>query len=104
VNFAITAALCHEVRCEYRRLGERPAVLSANLRWLAGYRHERVRDRGVASRTQDFFQHCAGASLNGLAAEGGETVLVLPTIFHMMWRRELVTDVSQRILSLGTHV
>jgi hypothetical protein len=43
----------HALGWIYRRLGGLPDVLSANLRWLAGYRHERVSDADVAARTPD---------------------------------------------------
>jgi hypothetical protein len=41
----------------YRRLGELPTVLSANLRWLAGYRHERVRDQATVARIREVVCH-----------------------------------------------
>jgi hypothetical protein len=65
--FAGTAALCGQTGWAYRRLGELPAVLGANLRWLAGYRHERVRDDGVAARTREVVDHCPGGELGTLA-------------------------------------
>jgi hypothetical protein len=53
LRFAGTAGLCRQTGWVYRRVGELPAVLGANLRWLAGYRHERVRDQATVARTRE---------------------------------------------------
>lgn len=37
--------------------GELPAVLSANLPWLAGYRRERVKDSATEARTQELVEN-----------------------------------------------
>ena len=50
INFATTAALCDALGWTFRRLGGLPDVLSANLRWLAGYRYECVSGDAVGIR------------------------------------------------------
>ena len=42
--FAATARACESVGWQYRRVGVVDAVLAANVRWLAGYRHPRCRN------------------------------------------------------------
>jgi hypothetical protein len=69
----ITAALCDAVGWTYRRLGGLPDVLSANLRWLAGYRHDRVSDNAIVARVRQVVQHSPGISLRRLAGEGWRT-------------------------------
>jgi hypothetical protein len=85
-------------------MGELPVVLSANERWLAGYRRERVNDSAAEARTSDVVGHSPGISLRSLADEVGQPILVLPTIFHMLWRQELVAELSQHTLSLRTRI
>ena len=79
-------------------------MLSANLRWLAGYRHERVSDNAVGARVRQVVHHSPGISLRRLAGEVGEPILVLPTIFHMLWRQQLVTELSRLTLSLAARI
>ncbi|MBV8294271.1 MAG: TnsA-like heteromeric transposase endonuclease subunit [Mycobacterium sp.] len=104
VNFAGTAALCEAAGWGYRRLGELPTVLSANLRWLAGYRRERVNDSSVAARAKQVVERCPGISLHGLASEVGEPTLVLPKIFHMLWQQQLIAELSGVKLSRSTAI
>jgi hypothetical protein len=104
LNFAATAALCRQTGWAYRRLGEAPSVLSANLRWRAGYRHKRVKDSTIAERTRHVVEHSAGISLTELVDEVGQPILVLPTIFHLLWNHELVTELSQHMLALTTPI
>jgi hypothetical protein len=74
------------------------------LRWLAGYRHERVSDNAIGARVRQVVQHSPGIGLRRLAGEVGEPILVLPTIFHMLWRQELVTELSRLTLSLAARI
>ena len=99
INFAASAALCDAVGWTYRRLGGLPDVMSANLRWLAGYRHGRISDHAIGARVRQVVQHSPGLSLRRLAGKVGEPILSLPTIFHMLWRQELVTELSRLTLS-----
>jgi hypothetical protein len=85
-------------------LSELPTLLGANPRWLAGYRHERVGDTAVAARTREVIEHSPGVSLSVLAHRVGEPILVVPTIFHMLWRHEVEAELSHYELSRATSI
>jgi hypothetical protein len=78
--FAGTASLCRQTGWVYRRVGELPTVLGANMRWLAGYRHERVPDQPTVARTRGVVDHYPGIGLGELAYAVGEPMLVFPTV------------------------
>jgi hypothetical protein len=82
--FAATARLCAQVGWEYQRVGELGAVHAANLRWLAGYRHPRFAQPGLAARLGEVFAD--ETPLLGGAAAAGDPVAVLPVLFGMLWR------------------
>ncbi|MDO3333868.1 TnsA-like heteromeric transposase endonuclease subunit [Mycobacteroides abscessus] len=96
--FAAAAALCDCAGWSYRRATEQPEVRAANLRWLAGYRHGRNRNPAVAATIERRLTDGA-LSLDALAASVGEPIAVLPTIYHLLWIHELVTDVDTTPLS-----
>jgi hypothetical protein len=89
--FEATARACAEVGWGFRRVGVPPAIWLSNVRWLARYRHSRcARDldavallRLVCEQPRPLFE---------AAAEVGERLSVLPVLFHLMWRQELVAD------------
>jgi hypothetical protein len=68
-----------------------PEVLLANVRWLVGYRHPR-HDVPVAETLRAVFSRPMPL-LDGAEA-AGEPIAVLPVLFHLLWRRELVADLS----------
>src|SRR6476469_5899251 len=90
--FAMTERACREVGWLFRRTAGPGAVLAANVRWLAGYRHRRC------------YRGDAAAGLTGVCAEpkpamggpweAGDPVAVLPVLSHPLWTRALVTDVT----------
>ncbi len=100
--FAATAQVCGSVGWEYRRVGELAAVLAANLRWLSGYRHPRCMQPACAAVLREAFTAPAGL-LDG-ARVVGDPVAVLPTLFHLLWRGELVTDVAGSLLGAASAV
>jgi hypothetical protein len=77
---------------EYRLAGAPDPIVTANLRWLAGYRHPRHRlpERATALRAA----FAAPAPLMAGAEAVGDPIAVLPVLFHLLWRHELVTDLS----------
>jgi len=94
--FAVTEQACASVGWRYRRVGELDAVFAANLPWLAGYRHARCRQRDrviallkVFTRPQELLA-CVRAV--------GDPVAVLPALFHLLWTRELSTDLTSAVL------
>ncbi|WP_083894468.1 TnsA-like heteromeric transposase endonuclease subunit [Nocardia tenerifensis] len=100
--FEATGRACAAVGWSYRRVGALDAVLSANLRWLSGYRHPRCLRSGLAAELLAVFAEptklLAGASVVG------EPIVVLPTLFHLLWSQRLVIDLSSAILGPSTLV
>jgi hypothetical protein len=94
--FAVTARACAAVGWLYRRVGELDAVLTANLRWLAGYRHSRCRRADYVSGLREVFAR-PRELLVGVQAVG-DPVAVLPVLFHLLWTRELGTDLTATVL------
>ncbi|QIS04327.1 TnsA-like heteromeric transposase endonuclease subunit [Nocardia brasiliensis] len=93
--FAATGVACRAVGWEYRRVGEVDPVLAANLRWLAGFRHPRNRVEPAAAELLRVFAS-PRAMFDGAAAVG-DRIAVLPTLFHLLWTSELVTDMTVRL-------
>jgi hypothetical protein len=65
----MTRQACELVGWEYRLLGAPDQVVTANLRWLAGYRHPRYLDVEVADRLRAAFAEPV-ALMGGAAAAG----------------------------------
>ncbi|MFJ1895449.1 TnsA-like heteromeric transposase endonuclease subunit [Streptomyces sp. NPDC088115] len=91
-KFAATERACAEIGWGYALWGELDPVESGNLRWLAGYRHPRCFNAEVAGRLREFFA-APGLLMEG-AESAGDPIAVLPVLFHLMWRQELVCDLS----------
>jgi hypothetical protein len=102
VKFAGTAAACSLVGWDFARVGVPDAVLMANVRWLAGYRHPRVHRAEVAAHLMEVFANGAGL-LDG-ALRVGDQIAVLPVLFHLIWRQILAVDLEARLLSATTQV
>ena len=91
-KFEATAQACARVGWEYRLVGAADEMVTANVRWLAGYRHPRHHQPGVASVLRRVF--AAPAPLMAGAEAAGDPVAVLPVLFHLLWRHELTADLS----------
>ena len=92
VKFEATRWACGLVGWEYRLAGAPDPIVTANLRWLAGYRHPR---HGLPELTAALRVAFAGPTLLMAGAEAvGDPIAVLPVLFHLLWRHELVTDLS----------
>ncbi len=101
--FAITAAACAAAGWEFRRLGEIDPVLAANVRWLSRYRHPRcAAGKEVARALLEVFAE--GRGLFAGAELAGDRLLVLPVLFHLMWRGRLAADLSAGPLGPATLV
>lgn len=92
VAFEATRRACELVGWEYRLVGALDPVLAANLRWLAGYRHPRHELPEMAAALRAVFAD--PTPLMAGAAVVGDPVAVLPVLFHLLWRHDLVTDLS----------
>lgn len=99
--FAATAEACAAVGWQYQRVGELDPVLVANLRWLAAYRHRRCRDAAAADALVDAFTEPRPLAVGAAAA--GDRLLVLPTVFHLLWSGVLRAELDTAPLS-GTTV
>jgi hypothetical protein len=94
--FAVTAQACAEVGWEFRRTGGPSRVMAANVRWLAGYRHPRCWRAPVVEELSRVFDQ--PAPLLAGACEVGDPIAVLPVLFHLLWRRDLHTDLTATVL------
>jgi hypothetical protein len=97
-KFEATAKACALAGWEYELRGAPDPVVTANLRWLAGYRHPRHRVPGTAAVLREAF--AAPAPLMSGASAAGDTVATLPVLFHLLWCGELAADLS---VPLGEH-
>ena len=88
--FATTARACASVGWTYRRVGGLDPVLTANLRWLAGYRHPRCLHPRRAAELQQVFAQ-PRSLMDGVLAVG-DPIAVLPVLFHLLWHRRLAGD------------
>ncbi|GAA2046715.1 hypothetical protein GCM10009839_59140 [Catenulispora yoronensis] len=100
--FEATESACRSVGWEFRRVGTLPAVLAANVRWLARYRHPRCRNEDAADALSAVFAR--PTPLMEGAARAGDTLGVLPVLFHLMWEQVLRADLSQQLLGPGSVV
>jgi hypothetical protein len=100
--FEVTARACASAGWAYRRSGVPDAVLTANLRWLAGYRHPRCRRGGLADLVLDAFARPA-ALLDGVRG-AGDPLAVLPAAYHLLWTGELAADLAASLLAATTVV
>lgn len=100
--FAVTAHACAEAGWEFRRTGGPPAVLAANVRWLAGYRHPRCLRADVAEELLRVFGQ-PWPLLAG-AREAGDPIAVLPVLYHLLWRHDLHAGLAGTVLGPGSLV
>ena len=99
--FEMTARACQSVGWAYRRSGVPDPVLTANVRWLAGYRHPRCRG-GRADLLLEAFAAPAGL-LEGVRSVG-DPLAVLPAAYHLLWTGELSADLTGNLLAAATVV
>ncbi|MER7521023.1 TnsA-like heteromeric transposase endonuclease subunit [Streptomyces sp. NPDC126499] len=80
----VLEAACARVGWSYRRIEPPPAVVAANLRWLAGYRHLRYQGPpGMRSALAEAFAEPRPLA-DGVAAVG-DSLQVLPSAYHALW-------------------
>ena len=100
--FARSEVVCVAAGWAYRRVGALEPAPAANLRWLSGYRHPRALRPGLADELLGSFA-CERPLLEG-AREVGDPLAVLPVLFHLLWHRRLVADLSRTVLDDRTPV
>jgi len=91
-KFEATRRACELVGWEYRLVGAPDAIATANLRWLAGYRHPRHSIPGLTEAVLAAFTQPVPL-LAGVEAVS-DPIAVLPVLFHMLWRQDLAVDLS----------
>ncbi|HXT44553.1 MAG TPA: TnsA-like heteromeric transposase endonuclease subunit [Pseudonocardiaceae bacterium] len=101
--FAAMARACEAVGWEFRRVGVPDLVRLENVRWLSRYRRSRCGARtDIASRLLEVFEQ-PRALFDG-AGQVGDRLVVLPVLYHLMWRQRLVTDLGLESLHANTVV
>ena len=100
--FAATGRACREAGWLFRRTAGPGAVLAANVRWLAGYRHRRCYRGEVAGLLAGVFAE--PKPLMAGAREAGDPLGVLPVLYHLLWTRVLSADVTAGLLGPGSVV
>ena len=91
-KFEATAAACAQVGWEYQLLGAAEPIVAANVRWLAGYRHPRHDVPEIAGVLRQVF--ATPTELHAGAAAVGDPIAVSPVLLHLLWRGELLVDLS----------
>jgi hypothetical protein len=91
--FDATAAVCEFVGWRYERLGDIDPVYAANVRWLAGYRHPRCLDSAHRDTLLAVVGDAAELTIDEAVRAVGDPVVVLPTVFHLLWKGSLHVDV-----------
>jgi hypothetical protein len=91
--FAATGAACKQAGWRYRLVHEPDPVLAANVRWLAGYRRSRGVTATLAAAAPVVFAE--PLPLMQGAERLGDPLLTLPVVFHLLWRGQLSTNLSQ---------
>jgi hypothetical protein len=102
--FAATESACRAAGWVFRRVGELAPVLAGNVRWLSRYRHPRYAPgRHVAGIGDIGDRACEVFADPVPLSEGasliGDSLVVLPVLFHLLWRRVLVTELELALLS-----
>jgi hypothetical protein len=94
--FEVTRDACGLAGWGFRRAGVPDPVLTANVTWLARYRHPRCGGPpGLARLLLEVF--AGPVPLMAGAAAAGDPIAVLPALFHLMWRHVLAADLTARL-------
>ena len=93
--FEATRSACELAGWGFRRVGVPDPVQVANVAWLARYRHSRCGSPDLARLLLKAFAE--PAPLMAGAALAGDPLVVLPVLFHLMWRHVLVADLACRL-------
>jgi hypothetical protein len=91
-RFDATRRACEQVGWRYHVVGASDPIVTANVRWLSGYRHPRHELADVAAALRHAFGEKTG--LMAGAESAGDPIAVLPVLFHLLWRHELEADLS----------
>lgn len=92
-KFDATATACDSLGWGYRLVGAADPVVTANLRWLAGYRHPRHRALATVETLMGVF--ATPTPLVAGAEQVGDPVAVLPVLYHLLWCQELIGELGR---------
>lgn len=101
--FESTLKLCGRAGWTYRRAGEQPPIRAANLRWLAGYRNPRNRRQDVVTDLISLLTPNP-KTIGDTATAAGDPVLVLPSLYHLIWTHEIDVDIDSAPIGERTAV
>lgn len=97
-QFGLTQQACEEVSWQYEIFTGGDPIRISNIRWLAGYRHDRF------AVDEDICDHITGVFSRPvslvLGIHDAATILDLPVsrvlahAYHLMWKQQLHTDLS----------
>jgi hypothetical protein len=97
-QFAMTREVCDEIGWQYEVFTGLPRTHSQNLRWLAGYRHDRHAPGGD---TAAVIRECFATPVTlrtGLGRASMSTELpsdvVTANVLHLLWRQQLLVDLD----------
>jgi len=93
--FDATRQACELTGWGFRRVGAPDPVRTANIAWLARYRHQRCGPQDVGRLLLKVFAD--PAPLMAGAAAAGDPMAVLPVLFHLMWQHVLIADLAVRL-------
>ncbi|MET9661409.1 TnsA-like heteromeric transposase endonuclease subunit [Streptomyces sp. NPDC006510] len=99
MKFEATQAARAQVGWEFRLVGAPDAIVVRNVRWPAGYGRPRHRLEPVASELLAAFAE--PQPVMGGASAVGDSIRVLPVLFHLLWSHELTADVSVPLHTLS---
>ncbi|MCQ8836424.1 TnsA-like heteromeric transposase endonuclease subunit [Streptomyces malaysiensis] len=94
--FAATARACELAGWRFSRVGAVDAVLLANVKWLAGYRHPRYDRPELRQSLLEVF--AAPEALFAGVGRVGDRLEVLPVLYHLLWRQLLHVDLDKGML------
>lgn len=97
-QFAMTRSVCDEIGWQYEVFTGLPPTRSRNLRWLAGYRHDRHAPSPTTARE---IRKCFATPMTlstGIDLASASTVLppdiATAHVLHMLWRGQLAADLN----------
>lgn len=104
---ALTRKVCDEIGWDYEVFTGLPPELAHNLRWLAGFRHDRS---APPTEVAESIEHCFAApvplrlGLDEASSRTGQSIeLTTAHVLHLIWRRKLTADMT-RPLSMSSEV
>jgi hypothetical protein len=86
---------------EAREAFESTIALCGRTGWLAGYRNPRNRRQDLVTNLTSLLAHNP-KTIGAAALAAGEPILVLPTLYHLLWTHEIDVDVDSAPIGVHT--